>query len=158
MITFSGLNIGVIFHIRELIKENFNVESQWRKLYGKPSFSLVMCPYAYAYNMWMNNSSGEDFYEYESTNNVISTWLRYYRENKSDIVKIEALYTMDGQMKFIMDIANKHSLRLGSYENRILWYGRKIKVMVDDLDTDQNKYITSLLDKKVVSRYKYCLR
>lgn len=158
MITFSGLNIGVVYHIKELIKDNFGIESQWKKLYAKPSFTIVMCPYVYTYNTWINNSAGEDFYEFETTNKVISSWNRYHETNTSDIVRIEDLYTMDGQQQFIMDIANKHSLKLGSYENRILWYGRKIKVINDDLDNQQNKYITSLIDRKVASSLKYRIR
>lgn len=158
MITFAGLNIGVIYHIKELIKDNFSIESQWKKMHAKPSFTLIMCPYAYVYSMWFNNSAGEDFYEFESTNNIITSWNIYYEKARGNMVRIEDLYTMDGQMQFIMDMAKRHSLKLDSYENRILWYGRKIDVIKDELDSEQVKYITSLIDRKIASGYKYRIR
>lgn len=165
MITFAGLNIGVVSgstnlfsSIRELLKENFGVESQWKKQGAKHSFTLAICPYAYTYNSWINNSLGEDFYEFETTNKIISSWNRYYENMTTNVVKVENLYTMDGQMQFIMDIAKKHSLKLGSYENRILWYGKKIEVIKDDLDDQQNKYITTLINRKITDILKYRIR
>jgi len=158
MIVFAGLNNGQVYGIRDLVRDNFDIETEWNWKHAKPAFTVVIDPYVFIYNTWINNADGDDFYEYEASNSVISRWNNYYKKNRSNVVRIEDLYTMDGQMQFIMKLSKRYSFKLGLYKNRILWYGRKIKVMEDKLSNQQSAYITSLIDKEIVNRYGYHAR